>query len=118
MNHDAARQKEDDKLWHYTRHNKRTGTYPIGYCADGCPGHATAEDACEHHKQYLLDGATFHDDSPDPQTLHRCEAPDCTNMTDGSARVPGGIISRTLCKEHRNRETLAALISVGESWHS
>lgn len=118
MNHDAARRKQGDKLWHYTRHNKRSGTYPIGYCAHDCPGHATAEEAREHYKQYLLDNATFKDDSAEPEHLHRCEVEGCKTLTDGSVSMPGYGVHRTLCKDHRNRETLEKIINVFEAWHS
>jgi len=33
MNYYQPLQKEDTKRWDYCCHNKRTGTYPIGYCA-------------------------------------------------------------------------------------
>jgi hypothetical protein len=28
---------------------------PVGYCAQGCPGHDTAEQAREHYRQFLID---------------------------------------------------------------
>ncbi len=33
MNHYSAKQRESDKRWDYTCGNRRTGTYPVGYCA-------------------------------------------------------------------------------------
>jgi hypothetical protein len=32
MNYDCPRQRETDKRWDYTSSNRRTGTYPVGYC--------------------------------------------------------------------------------------
>ncbi len=117
MNHLKPRQKEGDGKWHYTSHNKRTGTYPIGYCADGCPGHDTAEDAAEHYRQYLLDNLRFTDDDPNASSQHRCEAEGCDVFTSGAADAPG-CMTRTLCAAHRNREAVDALLVVGEAWTS
>lgn len=151
MNHEKARQKAGDKLWHYTSANGEhvraighcspweecpkckvtprimdcSGADDCGVChgrrvvrkASPCPGHATAEEARAHQKQYLLDHATFQDDSKEPRSLHRCEVDGCREMTDGSASLPGGD-TRTLCKKHRNRETLERVVDVGEAWTS
>ena len=117
MNYDAPRQRQSDGKWHYTRSNKRTGVYPIGNCAEDCPGHDTAEEACEHQKEYLLDRVQFTEDSADAGTLHRCEARGCETMTSGSAAI-GGSRHWHLCAAHRNREIVSGLLSVWESWGS
>lgn len=89
-------------------------------------GHATAEEACECYKTFLLDFETrFTPDHPDLKLLpprHRfneCEAPGCNALTNGCAECGSGIAWHfDLCAAHRNRETVAALLTVGESWHS
>jgi hypothetical protein len=47
----------------------------------------------------------------------KCEADGCGAWTQGMARV-GGHVSFVLCDEHRNRENVEKLYSVGESWTS
>ena len=43
--------------WHYTVGSDEDGaTYPIGACADGCPGHDTAHLAVVHFAESLADG--------------------------------------------------------------
>lgn len=79
--------------------------------------HDTRAEAETHYKEYLLGRLRFQDDSADPRQLNRCQASDCKTMTDGSAQA-GGERHWTLCATHRNRETVSALLTVGESWHS
>jgi hypothetical protein len=145
MNHLAARQRKTDKRWDYTSDNKRTGTYPIGYChalremkpeigfsQEMCDrynteeqkfaskyhkdGHATKEEACECYRQYELDHTLrFEDDNPDASTLHKCE--ECGTFTSGSAHV-GAYVYWRLCAEHRTREQVEKRFTVGEAWQS
>lgn len=118
MRYYAAREIQRDGkatgLWHYTvRHDE--AIFPVGYCADGCPGHATPEEACDHQKQWDLDHARFHrgSDLPEPDALYRCKV--CRAFTAGYATYgPGQMSLVTLCDEHCNRQALAGLIRVGE----
>jgi hypothetical protein len=117
MRHLHAAQKAGDKLWHYVS-SGRGGTYPIGYCAEGCPGHGSAEEACEHYRQYLLSERLRFDGGPeDTRTMYRCEAPGCDAFTAGSATV-GGSRHWHLCEDHRTRDVVAGLLHVHESWVS
>lgn len=104
-------------LWHYTITNDGH-TSPDGYC-QGCPGHATKEEAYEHYRQYLLDTASFEGrlvQSSTSRTEHKCEAADCANWTDRMALVgPGRMEMHFLCDEHRNREHLDPLVVAGDS---
>lgn len=118
MNHDAARQKSDNRLWHYTRYNKRTGTYPIGPCAESCPGHHSAEEARNHYKQGLLESAYFQADLGEdaPRNIEMCEFDGCMKLTSGYGEV--GYRHYALCEDHRNSTALGTLFDVGESWSS
>jgi len=120
VRYQAPAQRRTDGLWHYVSMNSEgTGGHPIGHCADCCPGHATAEQAAEHYRQYLLDNLRFQDDLQDPGTLHKCEAPDCPNFTSGSGHPVGTHAPRSLCASHRNRETFEKILGpVGQSWVS
>ncbi len=104
-----------------------------------CEGHATAEEACEHQRQYLLDHATYQPETPEARArasqLNKCEAvlegdprdryddakrhavKRCSEFTYGYASH--GPFSHTiLCAAHCTREFFAPLVSVGESWQS
>ncbi len=88
-----------------------------------CPGHATAEEACEHYKEYLVSKAQYEDDKGEHEerTLSRCEFKkgtdeQCRSLTSGAAYVESR--HYCLCAEHRNPESLAEVVQVGESWHS
>ena len=122
MNYDDARQLQNGSnagKWHYTTHNKRLGTRPIGYCAENCPGHDTAEEAREHYRQYRLDKELlFHDDHENPRTLHKCEHAGCEEYTSGSATM-GPYLFWYLCSEHRTRDAVEILFpEAGSSIHS
>lgn len=122
MNHDAPRQKKNADgtpgLWHYTRHNDRTGTYAIGPCAEGCAGHATEEEACEHYRQHLISNVVIRG----PKTVsswpkNKCEIDGCECEGTMLADIPGGQCWE-LCPAHATQEHIAPLVRVGESWHS
>lgn len=116
MNHYDARQIEAGPrkgLWLYTSYNKRCGTVPVGHCAGDCPGHATAEDAREHFRQWQINTARFSPGPADPECLHRCHVPGCGQYTAGYAQVRhGGPF--WLCDAHRDPVALASVVpSVG-----
>ena len=77
-----------------------------------CPGHDTAEGAQEHYKEYLLDTAYYEQGIAHQQ--FECEV--CGAWTSKCAQVgPGAMETHMLCDEHRNREHLTPLVSVGSS---
>lgn len=79
-------------------------------------GHETKAEACECYKQYVLDHHMRLDAGQSPDTQHRCEVAGCEGWTQTHAVVD--MHPFYLCDEHRNRETLEKLYSVGESWSS
>ncbi len=138
MRHYSAKQRQSDGRWDYTCDNR-----PEGYCGaferfwpeDASPeipgyaearadalahrdkyhtdGHATAQEACECYKRYLLDNRTrFHVMS---DQMRKCAA--CGAWTDRYAQV-GGYQIFALCESHCQAATLASLLTVGESWQS
>lgn len=122
MNYDEPREIKDGPQagkWHFTTMNRRTGTRPIGYCAEGCPGHDTAKEAREHYRQYRLDKELrFVDDNPKADTKHRCEVDGCENFTSGRIDI-GAWLTWYACAEHRNRENAEVLYpTAGDSMHS
>ena len=109
MNYYDARERKgaDGKgtgKWHYTCENDGR-IYPVGYCAQGCEGHDTPEEACEHYRQYLLNERTRYDGQ-----LHgeQRECAVCGAWTQGVVYVDGWH-SYVLCDEHRNREEMERL---------
>jgi hypothetical protein len=104
-----------------------------------CPGHDTEAGAQEHYREYLLDNARYSPETPEARAkvsqLHRCAAvlegnprdlydadkrktvKTCGEFTCGMASY-GPYAYQILCLKHCNREFLAPLVSVGESWES
>lgn len=77
-------------------------------------GHATAEEACECYKQYLLDHETSYDGHKQ-EPWSPCDI--CQKRTPSVVMVSGWPKAH-LCDEHRNRECLEKVLKVGESWGS
>lgn len=82
--------------------------------ADPCPGHDTAEEACEHAREHALDNARF-DHGVYQAALHECEVPDCRVFSNAYAEPghPVGPRNITLCPDHMNREGLERVIPRG-----
>lgn len=138
MRHHKAAQHGEGGPWHYVSLG-RDGGHPIGYCTDACT-HATAEEAAEHYRQWLLDGFRF-DGSSGDSVQYRCEVPVptgsvnisgmltapptdtkvCGTWTQRLAMGPDGWIIHHVCHGHSNRESMELLHpegSIGESWES
>jgi hypothetical protein len=116
MNYYQASQRIKDGIWHYTAMNDHR-IWPVGYCADGCLGHATKEEAEDHYQQWRLD--TAHYDGRMSNQQRRCEV--CQAWTDGYASIePGFATLYILCDDHRNRDELAKLLPspemIAASW--
>lgn len=127
----AATERPDAGRWRYTC---RTGdrVFPIGLCAQGCPGHDTRDEARAHYGEYLLDTTTYDGQVADQQL--RCAAPTlaesgiatadvadvCGAWTDRFAATgPGRMLSWMLCDEHRNADVVRVLIGTpGDSFGS
>ena len=88
-------------LFHYTAQNDDR-IFPVGYCAQGCAGHATPEEAREHYRLYLLDNARY--DGELLSEKRKCET--CGEWTQTYASIPLNMETHILCDEHCNRETL------------
>ena len=138
MNYYAARQRKDGR-WDYTCRND-DHIYPVGYCSPYREpngewywsensikkyqaekefhhedGHATAEEACECYRKYLLDTTLYLDGSSN-NTAHKCKI--CDVWTNRYAQVDG-TYTYDLCDLHRTREVVETLFdSVGEIWSS
>jgi hypothetical protein len=110
MNYLEPRQKKSDMLWHYTNMNDGF-VYPVGNCANDCPGHITKDGAYEHQRQYELDHARF-DAGTWSGAMYECQAEGCGAYSNRFARVGGREL--TLCDEHRNRETVEKFFTVGD----
>jgi hypothetical protein len=113
MNYLQPRQRknEDGTLgkWHMT--NKHDDdVYPVGYCADGCPGHDTPDEAREHFRAYLLD-STDYDTRHRWGSPRRCEV--CGKFTTRFVQTAWEHV-HTLCPAHANRDGLAAVLVVGD----
>lgn len=109
MNYYDARALADGSGWHFTSANRRAGTHPVGYCAEHGP-HATADEARECFRRYLLDGqreTTYADWTG--CAWDGCDTPTKKGL---ETRPPLGD-DFPLCDEHRtpeNLETLTVLV--------
>jgi hypothetical protein len=121
MNYDTPRQimQSDGSpsgKWHYTSMNDKV-IRPVGYCAHGCDGHDTPEEAAEHQRQYML--AT--NLALDWQTSEWRECVICGDLTKRHAAIPLEYKTWPLCDRHRTAETVAKLYEgpgIGMSIHS
>lgn len=137
MNYYKARQRQTDGRWDYTVGNDGH-VRPVGYCgkfSDKYPfhvseeylneiratahkhhtdGHATAEEACECYRQYLLDHhLRLKGDWKDTQ--HQCEA--CGAWTSLYAEIDMRYYN--LCEQHNNLEEVEKRFEApGEIWSS
>ena len=91
--------------WHFVCANRRSGTYPVGYCADH-EGHESDYAAAECFHRYQLDN--LREFSIQPTTQEQCEAEGCENWTQQGLEPRHGS-PLMLCDEHRNRDTVASL---------
>lgn len=106
MNYYDAREMSDAQgkssgLFHYTAQNDDR-IFPVGYCAQGCVGHATPDEAREHYRIYLLDSAKY--DGMLQGEQRQCEV--CGLWIQTYAHIPLNMEAHFLCNEHLNRETL------------
>jgi len=115
VNYYCARQHATNGKWDYTCRNDGR-IWPVGYCAEHRGTHDTAEEAQECYKRYMLD-TRLRFDVRLKGHKRQCEAEGCEEWTQGLASL-GGLDAFVLCDEHRDREHVEALYSVGESWSS
>jgi len=101
MSYSEPRQLQNEK-WHFTTNDGVIR--PIGYCADGCKGHDTPEEAREHYRDYILDKARFGVEMR--QTLKCRECGEDTYLA--VITLPRTIVS--LCGDHHTRECLRPLV--------
>lgn len=142
MNHLAPRQRRTDGRWDYTMNG-----HPWGYCRAYEPipveggavppqwaqewnakieplrdkfhtdGHATRQEACDCYARYLLDTHAFYCDQEPENARQQQKCQVCGAWTACSAQV-GGYHYFILCPTHCNRECVAGLLEIGESWES
>ncbi len=102
-------------LWHFTCQNDNR-IWPVGYCAQDCPGHPTREEAQEHYRQYLLDNARYHVRMSNQQRPCRI----CSVWTQELVELELGTSRYVLCEAHQNRESLDILVKaptwISSSW--
>lgn len=78
--------------------------------AEPCPGHDTADEACEHYRQGMLDKINFLFATL-TDTRHRCDAGACNEFTANITVVgPHYDLTYHLCETHRTREAVEALV--------
>lgn len=120
MRHEKPAQYGENGPWHYVSMKAGQGGYPIGYCTQGCT-HATAEEAHEHYRQYVLDH--LRDETYGGDVQYRCEVEGCDAWTQKGMAEPDGFTSHHLCDSHRNREAYEAAFyppdrPIREAWVS
>ena len=95
--------------WHYTCMNDGR-IWPVGYCAQGCPGHDSKDGAYEHQRQYVLDHK-LRLDGQALNTAQKCLV--CGAWTDRFAEAD--MQQFFLCDAHRTREEVASRFEVGDA---
>jgi hypothetical protein len=85
-----------------------------------CPGHATAKEACEHYRQYLLGKLVISGPKPiGSWPKEKCAYPECQREGTYLANIPGTMsMCWEMCPDHAGHQFVAELVKVGESWHS
>jgi len=90
----------------YTVVIERQGARRAGYCARGCAGHASSEEALAHYLQYQLDRET-------DLWLQRRDAPRecemCGERTTLRARLGRDTKLFVLCQQHQSTNSLQRL---------
>ena len=131
MNYYQARELEKDGkpsgLWHFTVHNRRSGTYALGYCAENDCQHQSEHEAQECYAEYLLDNMKepevleedLVNDDETPIQQVRCEYEGCRKVVDSRVyyRFKGDF--KHFCKLHRDRESIKKTIwpyQIVSSW--
>lgn len=95
-------------LWHYTCQNGAR-IWPVGACAISCPGHATADEAREHYRAWLIANADM--DGMQVEPWGPCLV--CQKRTPHVVALgPGRMDLYALCDEHRTREHLATVVEL------
>lgn len=123
MNYSMPRQQKDEDgkpsgVWRYTTQNDGR-VWASGGCANGCPGHATPEEAAEHERQFNLDTNLRLDSCSTPGTFQPCKV--CGALTDKLAEIPYDMWVVRLCDDHRTREHVDTFYTgpgVGMTIHS
>lgn len=118
MRHEGPFRYDKNGPWHYASVSRR-GSHPIGYCTYDCT-HATAEEAHEHYRQWVLDHLV---EEAYRNTKYVCAVKDCEEWTQFGLGNPDGYGGEALCDKHRNREAFEANFyppdsPVRESWGS
>ena len=123
MNYYTALQRETSKKWDYTRRNGDS-IHAIGYCSGADrgdkyhnDGHETEGEAQKCYKEYLLDKELRLEGHELADTKRMCEHDGCEVWTSKMAEI-SPTRSFILCDEHRTREVVSGLFSVGESMGS
>ena len=102
--------------YHYTCRNDNR-IWPVGLCAEGCPGHATPEEASEHWRAYLIQGIEFNKITQE-WPKEKCEAEGCNEqatMIGCTKNEPGVFNHRRFCDTHAVPEEFAKFIDAGDS---
>lgn len=88
--------------------------------ATPCPGHATPEEACEHYKEYLLDGMKILGPKKEEWPKDKCDVEGCNKEATHLAMFPGHMLmDHQVCAEHATREVISKLVGgIGEIWSS
>jgi hypothetical protein len=96
----------DAGRWYAVMVESKSLTRRTGYCAAGCTGHGSAEEALAHHLQYQLDReADFWLERRDaPRECEICGAP-----TTLRARLGRGTGLFVLCTRHQTTQSLQIL---------
>ena len=118
MNYYGPREMTKDKkpigLFHYTCRNDNQ-IWPVGLCADECPGHPTPEEAIAHWREYLIQGIQF-EAITEEWPKEKCQVKDCNEqatMVGSTKNEPGCWMNIQLCAAHATPEEMAKFIDPG-----
>ncbi|MCK9558274.1 MAG: hypothetical protein M0R50_09580 [Candidatus Cloacimonetes bacterium] len=116
---EIIRDKKPCGLYHYTCRNDDQ-IWPVGLCAEDCPGHATPEEAREHWREYLIQGIQF-DKITHEWPKDKCQVEECNEqatMIGSTKNEPGRFIHKLLCDKHATSEEMSKFIDACDTWSS
>jgi hypothetical protein len=105
MRYFAPRQNRSTGKWHFTV-QEGSAIAPVGPCADGCAGHATANEAVGHYAGFLLGKRMVVVRDGNFNSCLICG-------TRSNQRVRVGKKELHLCPEHQDASTMLRFIDFG-----
>lgn len=99
--------KKGTGLYHYGVYSdEEHWVHAQGPCADGCPGHKTKKEACDHYYRWVAENKTkIYEDT---ETMKKCAV--CGVFTTMRGAIDDDFYDEyILCKDHATKEQIAEI---------